>query len=128
MNSSGNAAPACSKPPDLITHYAMFKLNKGISLAEVMPIVREYYQKMENEIKEVQHTCILVNCIERDINCDIMVILELQGNDVLAGYLDHPLHQALRHKTERLMKLVSCIDYIGVPSCGGAAETNKIHY
>lgn len=92
-------------------HYAMFKLKEGILLSDALPIMEKGYMEIEKEINVINTAHVLHNCYTRDTNCDIMIVLNIEGGvEALSHYLEHPLHLNLKAKTKHLIELACSFD------------------
>ena len=75
-----------------MTHYVLLKLAPGADIDRVEAKVRQVYAELDAELPYLKDPTIYRCCVERDSNADIMVVMQLDGQEFLQPYLTHPKH------------------------------------
>ena len=75
-----------------MTHYVLMKFVPGADLNTIEARIRATYAELDAALPYLHQPQILLNCVERDSNADLMVCLNLDSPEDLQPYLTHPLH------------------------------------
>ncbi len=79
-----------------MTHIVMMKFEEGFFSPAVTAQIGEAFaalaKALPDEIREVQ---IEENCVQRPVNMDLFIRMELAGEQSLPVYLDHPIHRKI---------------------------------
>ncbi len=75
-----------------MTHYVLMKFKPGTDLAGSEKRIRETYSQLDAALPFLHNPRIYRNCVERDSNADIMAVIDLDSEEDLPRYLNHPLH------------------------------------
>lgn len=81
-------------------HYVLLKFSDSCQKEKIYESAIEAFSKLEQAIDGILSKQILVNCVERDMNADLMICLELASEDVLSEYLKHPYHRFFAEETD----------------------------
>lgn len=82
-----------------MTHYLLLKFTPGAPVEELFPLAEKTFAELTRTLECMRGARVLRNCVERDANADMLVILELTEESALKTYLEHPLHQAFAQQT-----------------------------
>ena len=82
-----------------MTHYVLLKFKPGEYDDSILALAEKTFAQLENELDGITRAQVWSNCVERDTNADLMVRLELTGEDMLGVYLRHPLHVEFANQT-----------------------------
>lgn len=82
----------------MIRHYVMFTFEQDFFKKEHLKEFQEVFSQLEREIPGVLHAEVRENCVNRPANMDLMVQMDLTGEEVLGEYLTHPAHAAMGEK------------------------------
>ncbi len=75
-----------------MTHYVLMRFKPGSDLDANEAKIRETYGQLEAALPFLHNPRIYRNCVERDSNCDLMAVIDLDEEANLPVYLNHPLH------------------------------------
>lgn len=75
-------------------HFVLLKFEDNYFNDEVFDFTKNAFAEMEAGIENVDKIIVHRNCVVRDQNMDVMVEIDLSGEEALYTYLKHDLHQA----------------------------------
>lgn len=84
-----------------MTHYLLLKFTPDAPVEEFFSLARETFAGLVDALDCMRSAQVLRNCVARDANADMLVVLELTDEQALTVYLEHPLHQVFARKTDR---------------------------
>lgn len=74
----------------------MFRFQEGFFQDSVVEDAKKTFEVLKRELPEdIKSVEICRNCVDREGNCDLAVIMELKEAASLDRYLDHPVHREL---------------------------------
>jgi len=73
-------------------HYALLKLAPGSDIEAVEEKIWKTFENLDKELTWLNHPAIYRNCMNQDTNADIMIVIDLDDEENLQSYLNHPLH------------------------------------
>ncbi len=73
-------------------HYVLLKFENGYLDDKRLSMMREAFSGMKREIPGIIAAKVEKNIVERGSNADVMISLELEDEEALYRYIDHPLH------------------------------------
>lgn len=73
-------------------HYFLLKFEPDYYGRDVLNYTKEVFNSIVNTIDDVLSAEVYGNCIERDSNMDIMVVMRFGSKEALSSYLNHQLH------------------------------------
>lgn len=79
-----------------MTHYVLMTLKPGADIDAVERRVRETFRALDEALPWLNGPAVYRNCVERDVNADIMVRVQIDAPEQLQTYLDHPLHVKMK--------------------------------
>lgn len=91
-----------------MVHYLMLKLDCCRTAKWVFDLATETFSGLCKDTDYIKDAQVISNCIQRDGNADILIILQLKDKAALNQYLAHPVHIAFAKKVDPyLMKRTS---------------------
>lgn len=84
-----------------MTHYLLLKFTPDAPVEKFVSLARETFAGLVDALDCICSAQVLRNCVARDANADMLVVLELTDEQALTIYLEHPLHRAFAQKTGR---------------------------
>ncbi len=86
-----------------MTHYIILKFKEGSYTKELYELTNVSFTEIVDKITGVNGFKLFENTYDRDINGDLMIMVELETKEMLQVYLDHPLHVAYIHKIKDIL-------------------------
>ena len=71
-------------------HYALIKVAPSANVEDVQKKIRKAYDKLDGDLDWLNRPVVFRNCLEKDANMDIMSEVELDGEEQLEIFLNHP--------------------------------------
>ena len=73
-------------------HYVLFKLRPGFTSEDMNRLYDNTYARLSEAVPEITSTAFRKNCVVRDSNMDVLIMVHLTDSAGLEHYLKHPLH------------------------------------
>lgn len=73
-------------------HIVLFKFEKK-EFNLMSKLIVETYEKLKNEHKVIEGYDFKLNCVNKDINMDLILFVELKSEDSLPKYINHSDHK-----------------------------------
>ncbi|MGI6143208.1 MAG: Dabb family protein [bacterium] len=77
-----------------MTHYVLLKFQPNYLNKDIFEYINNTFQRIKEQIQNIENVNVYMNCVERDSNMDIMIEMDLADEDTLYTYLEHELHRA----------------------------------
>ena len=95
-----------------LMHYVLFRLKDGALTANVKNDFENTFAALKAAMSEdIIEASVKFNCIERDANMDVMVVLHLASKESLPKYLVHPIHTDFAKRTDPILISRCSFDY-----------------
>jgi len=79
-----------------VKHLVLFKFEKNYMSQELLMKAEEVFFLLKKELPDdITEVEVHENCVARDMNLELIVLMTLAGEESLDTYLNHPLHVAL---------------------------------
>lgn len=95
-----------------MTHIVMYKFPKGEFKEEYKAKAEEAFGKVKASVPGVLDVKVKTNCVGRDVNYDLMVMIDLENEDALNAYLPHPDHKAFSKEMDKYIVDKARIDIL----------------
>ena len=76
-------------------HYEFFKLTPDADVVKVQQKVWKALQKLDDELDWLNRPVVYRNCLSKPGSPDLMAVIDLDGEELLEQYLEHPTRQKL---------------------------------
>lgn len=88
-------------------HYVLFKFKPRCFTEDLLNYIKDAYTEIE-KLENIEEANVYCNCVERDLNMDIMIELKLKDKDTLKYYLESDLHKNFaKNLDDRVLTRVS---------------------
>jgi len=77
-----------------MTHYLLLKFEPNYFNDKLFQYIKETYLRIKEAIENIEAVAVYKNCLDRQGNMDVMIKMDLEGEDTLNTYLEHELHKA----------------------------------
>ncbi len=95
-----------------LMHYVLFKMKDGMLSEKVKEDFERTFSRLKETLGEdIIEASIKLNCIERDVNMDVMVTLRLANEKSLEKYILHPIHLSFAQRTDPILISRCSFDY-----------------
>ena len=74
-------------------HYVLLRFQPDFFTDELYRDSVEMFRQIADAVPGIRSLRVHRNCIPRSTNYDIMVEIQLEGEEILKEYLGHPLHR-----------------------------------
>ena len=77
-------------------HMVFMKFETGFFTPSVTARIAEAFEQLQAALPEqILSVEVRENCVARETNMDLLIQMELSGEDALDAYLVHPVHRAI---------------------------------
>ena len=91
-------------------HYTLIKLVPGTDPVEVQEKLMKGYRKLDDELDWLNHPVVFRSCKDAD-DYDIMAVVEIDEEERLPEYLNHPLTLKLKEKLAEVVAGQAAFDH-----------------
>ena len=84
-----------------MTHIVMYKFPKGEFKEEYKNQAEEAFAKVKADVPGIINVKVLTNCVDRDVNYDLIVMVDLENEEALNAYLPNPNHKAFSKEMDK---------------------------
>ena len=84
-----------------MTHIVMYKFPKGEFKEEYKVQAEQAFGKVKASVPGIIDVKVKTNCVNRDVNYDLLVQVELVNDEALNAYLPHPDHKAFSKEMDK---------------------------
>ena len=95
----------------MMQHYVLLKFKPGYLSDEKIYKIKNAFAEIKATVEGVKEIQIERNCIERELNMDLMIRLLLLDETQLPIYLNHPSHVAIAADMEPYIQKRVSFDY-----------------
>lgn len=81
-------------------HYLLLKMKAGHMNEELFLLTCSTFRQLQNELDCVREARVYRSCVIRGSNADLLIEMDLTGQEALEIYLEHPLHKAFASATQ----------------------------
>ena len=92
-------------------HYELLRLKPAADADAVRHKIWKAYDKLDAELDWLNHPVVIRGCLAGEDRADIMATFELDGEEYLAGYLEHPRRKKLAEELEPLIDARIAFDH-----------------
>lgn len=96
----------------MFCHEVMMKFEEGYLNEETLRNAREKAKAIQEKLDFTSEVRIVCNCVERDINYDMLLQAVMDDASNLPVYLSDPVHQSLWNDLKAHVVAKAAIDYI----------------
>ena len=87
-----------------LMHYVLFRMKDGALTQKVKDDFENTFAALKSAMSEdIIDATVKFNCVRRDANMDVMVILKLASRESLTKYIPHPLHKDFAKRTDPIL-------------------------
>ncbi len=76
-------------------HYVLFKFKPGTNLEKVEERIWKTYEDLDRDLSWLNKPAVYRSCDASGSGADLMAVIDLDGDEYLQQYLDHPSHKAM---------------------------------
>lgn len=92
-------------------HHLLLKFKEDCYTNDIYILTIDVFSKLKNDLPGLVNVSVYENCVFRQSNADIMIVMELAQQETLETYLQHSLHTYFVQQIEELLNTKITFDY-----------------